>query len=180
MSRSLALALVLAILAALAGGAPAEAPLPIVPGVAIGPMVLGAPGSRTATAWGPARLRKARQGAHYRWHEYPERSAWMLVRDGIVVRAGVESSGYATREGFQVGTRVESIVTRWGRTKPRRAIPWTEHPGLREEDQFEPSVPPERYFLDYSSRGISFLVDATLGQVVSIQIYPPRRPGSTR
>lgn len=180
MSRSLSLALALGFVAALAAGARAEVPLSIIPGVAIGPVALGAPGSRTAAVWGPARQRKARQGAHYRWYEYPEHSAWMLVRKGIVVRAGVESAGYATREGFQVGTRAENIVARWGYTRPRRAIPWTEHPGLREEDQFEPSVPPERYFLDYGARGISFLVDATSGQVVSIQIYPPRRPGGTR
>lgn len=148
----------------------------VTPGRGIGPMVLGAKASAVAQAWGAPRQRPAKQGADYRWHEYPERSAWMLVCRGVVVKVGAESNEYATAEGFTVGTTSRAIAQRWGQGSRRRAIPWNEKPDARPDDkESEPHIPPERFFLDYPSRGISFLVDTTLDRVMAMHVYPPGR-----
>src|SRR5690606_14001271 len=110
----------------------------------------------------------------YRWHEYPERSAWLLVYRGRIARVGVEGPAYATAEGFQVGSSGRAITERWGPGTRRRAVPWTEHPGNRPEDEADPSIPTERFFLDYTRYGISFLVDTSLDRVMAVHVYPPR------
>lgn len=174
--RRLAVGIMLVVLAGLLGaGALARGPVLVVPGRSIGRVALGISASALAQAWGSPRQRPAKQGPDYRWLEYPERSAWVLVYKGRAVRMGVESSGYATAEGFSVGTRSTSITRRWGPGSRRRAVPWTEQPGGRPEDSAEPHVPTERFFLDYTARGISFLVDTTLDRVMALHIYPPRR-----
>lgn len=171
MARSL-----LILMLALTVGAMAATQQKIVPGRSAGPMVLGAEADRVAEKWGAARERPAKQGPDYRWHEYPERGAWMLTYRGRVVKIGVEGPAYATAEGFQVGSSSRSITAKWGPGSRRRAVPWTEG-DIVEEDKAEPSIPTERFFLDYPSRGISFLVDTTLDRVMAVHVYyPPRRP----
>lgn len=146
----------------------------IVPGHRAGPMGVGFPASDLAEVWGAGRQRPAKQGDRYRWWEYPEQSAWMLVERGLVIRVGVESADYVTQEGFQVGSRARDIVARWGPGQRRRAVPWNEQPDERELDvMFDPHRPPERFFLDYVDRGITFLVDTALDRVMSIQLFPP-------
>lgn len=146
------------------------------PGRGIGPMVLGAKAATVAQAWGAPRQRPAKQGEDYRWHEFPERSAWMLVYRGIVVKAGVESTEYATVEGFTVGTPTRLILAKWGQGSRRRATPWNENADERQDDKdYEPHVPPERFFLDYPAKGVSFLIDTTLDRVMALHVYYPGR-----
>ncbi len=158
-----------------------EHPLLIIPGVRIGPMVLNAPASRVTKEWGAPRQRPARQGNEYRWWEYPEYSAWMLVYKGRIVKIGVESRGYVTPEGFGVGSKARYITLDYGPGKRRRAIPWNERKDARSVDvRFEPHKPPERYFIDYPQRGISFLVDTALDIVVAVHVYPKETVHNTQ
>lgn len=151
----------------------ADDPL-LLPGARMGPAALGAPASTVTTFWGAARQRPARQGADFRWWEYPEHRLWMLVESGRIVRVGVEDDSLVTPEGFKVGSKASGVVEAWGEGSVRRAVPWNERDDVREVDKaYEPHVPPERYFLDYRQRGISFLVDTALDQIMAIHIYPP-------
>ncbi|MBI3929307.1 MAG: hypothetical protein HY319_27420 [Armatimonadetes bacterium] len=147
----------------------------IFPGRRIGPMALRSPASAVTTRWGAARQRPAKQGNDYRWWEYPEREAWMLVYRGRVIRAGVEGGEYITPEGFGVGTKARHIVQDYGGGSKRRAVPWHEKKDQERRDdlEFEPHRPPERYFLDYPNRGVSFLVDTALDRVLAIHIFVP-------
>ena len=180
MTRTLS---ILAALLILGGGAclAAEETLRIVPGRGIGPMLLnGTPGD-VARSWGSARERPAeREGTEYRWHEYPERGAWMLSRSGRIVKCGVEDDSAATGEGFGVGTRARDVVRAWGEGELERAIPWHELPEARQVDKdYKPDKPPERFYLKYPARGISFLVDTSTDSIMSIFVYPPGRRGGS-
>ena len=158
----------------------ADDPL-LLPGARMGPAALGAPASTVTTFWGAARQRPARQGPDFRWWEYPEHRLWMLVENGRIVRVGVEDDSLASPEGFKVGCKASSVTEAWGEGTLRRAVPWNEHEDSREVDKaYEPHVPPERYFLDYRERGVSFLVDTALDQVMAIHIYPPGSDPETK
>lgn len=146
----------------------------IYPGNRIGPMVLETTASQVTDHWGAGRQRPAKQGNDYRWWEYPERRAWMLVWRGRVVRAGIEGGSYVTPEGFGVGSRGRSIVLDYGPGKKRRAIPWQEKDDERAVDiDYDPHRAPERYFLDYQDRGVSFLIDTAIDTVLAVHIYRP-------
>lgn len=136
----------------------------ILPGQRAGPVWLGKSATTVAQVWGPARRRLAQErvpdgGEPDYYYEYPEHGLWMLVRQGRILKIGLEAGPWRTREGLRLQVKAAEVRRAYGPGSIRR---------ISGEDKGEP-----RYFLEYRSRGITFLVRQTDQVVEAIHVYPP-------